>query len=103
MDRVSQEELHAGRDVAARANAPSVAVSALTGEGIAGLLRKVDEILPFDPLSRVQFSFPIGEGASISLLHQLGRVIDIRYTDRCCEVEAEVPESLKQRLSAFVN
>jgi len=103
MDRVSREELHAGRDVAARTGAPSVAVSALTGEGIARLLEKVDEILPFDPLSRVQFSFPIGEGASISLVHQLGRVIDIRYTDRCCEMEAEVPESLKQRLSAFVN
>lgn len=103
MDRVSPEQLHAGRDVAARADAPTVAVSALTGEGIDRLLGKVDEILPFDPLSRVQFSFPIGEGASISLVHQLGRVIDIRYTDRCCEVEAEVPESLKQRLSAFVN
>jgi len=103
MDRVSPEALHVGRDVAARADAPSVAVSALTGEGIASLLEKVDEILPFDPLSRVQFSFPIGEGASISLVHQLGRVIDIRYTDRCCEMEAEVPESLRQRLAAFVN
>lgn len=103
IDRVCREELHAGRDVTARAGAPSVAVSALTGEGMAGLLEKVDEIVPFDPLSRVQFSFPIGEGASISLVHQLGRVIDIRYTDRCCEMEAEVPESLKQRLSAFVN
>ncbi len=103
IDRVSREELHAGRDVAARADAPTVAVSALTGEGIDRLLEKVDEILPFDPLSRVQFNFPIGEGASISLVHQLGRVIDIRYTDRCCEVEAEVPESLKHRLSAFVN
>ncbi|HXA04965.1 MAG TPA: GTPase HflX [Bryobacteraceae bacterium] len=102
MDRVSPEALHVGRDVAARADAPSVAVSALTGEGIASLLEKVDEILPFDPLSRVQFSFPIGEGASISLVHQLGRVIDIRYTDRCCEMEAEVPESLRQRLAAFV-
>ena len=102
MDRVSPEALHVGRDVAARADAPSVAVSALTGEGIASLQEKVDEILPFDPLSRVQFSFPIGEGASISLVHQLGRVIDIRYTDRCCEMEAEVPESLRQRLAAFV-
>jgi hypothetical protein len=35
-------------------------------------------------------------------VHQLGRVIDIRYTDRCCEMEAEVPESLRQRLAAFV-
>jgi GTP-binding protein HflX len=102
MDRASQE-LRAGSDFAARSGPASVSVSALTGEGIDGLLQKVDEILPFDPLSRVQFSFPIGEGGSISLVHQFGRVIDIRYTDRCCEMEAEVPESLKQRLSAFVN
>jgi len=36
------------------------------------------------------------------LLHELGRVVEIRYVDECCEVEAEVPESLRLRLAEFV-
>ena len=102
-DRLGQDEIHAGREIAQRVAAPSAVISALKGSGIDALLRKIDEVLPFDPLSRVQFRFPIGEGASISLLHQLGRVLDVRYTERFCDVEAEVPESLRQRLAAFVN
>jgi GTP-binding protein HflX len=92
-----------GGDLADRANAPTVAISALTGQGIETLLRKIDQVLPFDPLSRVQFRFPIHEGASISLLHELGRVLDIRYDDKFCDVDAEVPESLRHRLAAFVS
>jgi 50S ribosomal subunit-associated GTPase HflX len=88
---------------AARAHAPSVAISALTGEGIEALLAKIDEVLPFDLLSRVQFRFPIGEGAGLSMLHELGRVLDVRYGETFCDVDAEVPESLRQRLAAFVS
>jgi GTP-binding protein HflX len=102
-DRLAADDFHAGREIAQRVEAPSAVISALTGAGIDALLKKIDEVLQFDPLSRVQFRFPIGEGASISLLHQLGRVLDIRYTERFCDVEAEVPESLRQRLAAFVN
>ena len=102
VDRLPQHEPQAGREVAARMDAPAVSISALTGEGMDRLLQKIDEILPFDPLSRVKFRFPLGEGASISLVHQLGRVIGVRYTDRFCDVDAEVPESLRHRLAAFV-
>lgn len=97
IDRLSHSQPLAGMDT------PSVAISALTGDGIDRLLDKIDEVLPFDPLLRVQFRFPLYEGANISLLHQLGRVISIRYSDRFCDVDAEVPSSLRQRLAAFVN
>lgn len=96
-DRLPQPQLQAGVDT------PSVVISALTGEGMDRLLQKIDEILPFDPLSRVQFRFPLREGASISLLHELGRVISVRYSSEFCDVDAEVPKSLRQRLAAFVN
>ena len=82
---------------------PAVAISALTGEGIGTLLRKVDEVLPFDPVSRVQFRFPIQEGASISLVHQFGRVLSIHYSGNCCEIDAEVPQSLQRRLAAYLS
>jgi GTP-binding protein HflX len=89
-------------DIAGKVNAPSVALSALTGAGIDALLAKIDEILPFDPLSRVHFRFPVDQGASISLVHALGRVIDLQYSGEFCEMDAEVSESVRQRLAAFV-
>ena len=102
-DRLPGGEIEPGGDIARRVDAPSVTISALTGAGIDALLRKIDQILPFDPLSRVRFHIPIREGASISLLHELGRVVDIHYSGEFCDVEAEVPESLRLRLAAFVN
>ncbi len=100
-DRLPQAD--AGAEIAACSHAPSVAISALTGAGIDALLTKIDEVLPFDLLSRVQFRFPVGDGAGLSLLHEMGRVLDVRYDEKFCDVDAEVPESLRQRLAAFVN
>jgi len=101
-DRLPAGESEPGRDIAGRVNAPFVVISALTGMGTDSLLRKIDEILPFDPVTRVQFRFPLSEGVNIALLHQLARVVEIRYAGDCCEVEAEVPESLRLRLAEFV-
>ncbi len=102
-DRLPEAGLHAGREIAGRVNAPAVVISALTGAGVPQMLEKIDEIIPFDPVTRVRFRFPLTEGASISLVHELGRVIDIHYTGEFCEVEAEVPESLRSRLAEFVD
>ena len=66
-------------------------------------LRTIDRVLPFDPLLRVQFRFPIGEGAGVSLLHEHGRVLEVRYSESYCDVEAEVPTSLKEKLARFVS
>jgi GTP-binding protein HflX len=101
-DRLLEGEAEPGREIAGRVNAPSVVISALTGEGVARMLGKIDEILPFDPLARVHFRFPLAGGASISLVHELGRVVNIHYTGEFCDVEAEVPESLRLKLSEFV-
>jgi GTP-binding protein HflX len=103
IDRLPPGDARPLGDIAGRVHAPSVAISALTGEGIAALLSKIDEVSPFDLLARVQFRFPIGEGAGLALLHELGRVLDVRYGEKFCDVDAEVPESLKQRLSAYVH
>lgn len=91
-----------GRDIASRVNAPSVVISALTGAGIDYMLGKIDEVLPFDPVTRAHFRFPLSEGANIALLHELARVVEIHYTSDWCEIEADVPESLRLRLAEFV-
>ena len=77
----------------------AVAISALTGEGIPRLLRVIDEALPLDPVVHASFRLPLGDGATLALLHEFGRVLEKRYTEEWCEVEAEVPESLSRRLA----
>ena len=77
---------------------PAVAISALTGEGIGRLLEAIDRAIPVDPMLPVTLRIPAADGATLALLHRLGRVIQIRYSGNHCEVEAEIPESLERRL-----
>ena len=76
-----------------------VAISALTGAGIGQLLSAIDEALPLDPLVRATFRLDAGDGATMALLHEFGRVLEKRYVGDCCEVDAEVPESVNRRLN----
>ena len=80
----------------------AVAVSAKTGHGLDGLLAAVDELLPLDPVTSAVFRIPAGEGSTINLLHELGRVRTMRYEGEYCLIEAEVPQSLRNRLAAYV-
>jgi GTP-binding protein HflX len=75
----------------------AVPVSALTGAGLDRMLAAVDEVLPLDPIVRASFRIPAGDGAAIAMLHEFGRVLDSRYSEGFCEIEADVPESLKRR------
>jgi GTPase len=79
-----------------------VAVSARTGEGLDRLLAAVDQVLTIDPVTTARFRFPIGEGAPLHLLHERAKVTVTRYTARHCEVEAQVPASIKRRLREYV-
>jgi GTP-binding protein HflX len=79
----------------------AVGVSALTGLGVADLQRAIDETLPFDPIVRARFRLAAGDGASIYLLHEFGRVLDTRYDQDDCIIEADVSQSLKERLARF--
>ena len=89
------------RDASAEMDTPAVAISATSGQGIAALMKSIDQVLPFDPLVQAQFHIPASEGASIHLLHELGRVLESRYSGEYCYVSAEVPESLKERLAKY--
>ena len=79
--------------------APAVAMSSLTGEGVDELLAAIDQALLLDPIVRAKFRLPVSDGATLAMLHALGRVFDVRYTGQECEVDAEVPESVQRRLS----
>jgi GTP-binding protein HflX len=76
----------------------AVAISALTGAGIANLLAAIDDVLPLDPIVRTTLEFSAADGASLALLHEFGRVLETRYSGDRVRVEAEIPESLQRRL-----
>jgi len=92
--------LLAGSGAAAESRA--VAISALTGQGMDSLLSAIDSVLPFDPVVRARLRLPLDEGARISMVHDLGRVLQTRYLEDACEMDVEIPESLRQRLASFV-
>ena len=83
------------------AGARAVGISARTGSGIEQLLDTVDEVLALDPLVRVTLRLPTADGATLAVLHEFGRVLAERYTGEECEVDAEIPQSLKRRLGAL--
>jgi GTP-binding protein HflX len=81
---------------------PAVMVSSLTGEGLARLFDRIDEVVPFDALETVQFRIPLRDGASIAMLHERGRVRKEVYDGNLCVIEVDAPESLRRRLRRYL-
>lgn len=81
---------------------PAALISGLTGEGIPELLTLIDQAIPSDLTSINRFRIPAGQGAEISLLHEMGKVLDVEYHDDVCEIEAAVPPTLRDKLSSYI-
>jgi GTP-binding protein HflX len=75
-----------------------VLVSALTGEGIDELLRRIDVALPTDPLVSLSLRLPLAQGRTLALIHALGRVLRSEVEDEAMLLDAEVPVSIARRL-----
>ncbi len=89
-------------EVKTTARTEAIPVSARTGAGFSDLLQAIDNALPLDPVSRHQFRIPAGDGSLIHLLHEHAKVLSSQYRGDVLEVEAEVPESVKRRLSGYL-
>jgi GTP-binding protein HflX len=101
VDRLNEEERVQFAAAWTRGNngdEPPAFVSALTGEGLEELLRRVDAALPVDPLVKLELRMPLTEGRSLALIHALGKVVSSRVDDSHMELEAEVPEAVARRL-----
>jgi GTPase len=77
---------------------PPIFVSALTGEGIEELLRRIEKAVPIDPIVRLSLRIPLSEGRTLALIHALGRVVESHVNDSSMELEADVPETIARRL-----
>jgi GTPase len=99
MDRLSLEERKAIVS-GARGGATSapVLVSALTGEGIEELLRRMDAEMPTDPVVTLSIRLPLAEGRTLAMIHALGRVLHSEIDDSHMRLDAEVPASIARRL-----
>jgi len=75
-----------------------VLVSALTGEGMGELLRRMDHALPVDPMVTLSLRLPMTEGRTLALVHALGRVLRSEVEDSHMLLDAEVPVSIARRL-----
>jgi GTP-binding protein HflX len=100
IDRLSQAQRIPLAHVGANDSdgSPSVAVSALTGEGIDDLVRRIDASLPVDPVITLSLRLPLAEGRTLSLVHALGRVLHSEVDDSHMLLDAEVPASIARRL-----
>jgi len=73
-------------------------VSAMSGEGLEELVRKMDAVLPVDPTVTLSLRLPLAEGKTLALVHALGKVLSSRVEDSHMQLEAEVPASVVQKL-----
>ena len=86
--------------VVARAEARgAVAVSAVTGEGIGELLRRVAELV--DPDAERVFDLAVGDGEAIAWLYQHGRVVGREENDDRVSITAKLSDQALGRFERF--
>ena len=86
----------------ARQNSTGAAlISAQTGQGLGQLLELIDQRLAQDPVARQRFRLPLGEGRALHLLHDRAAIVSKHYEHDYCEVVADAPQSIRERLAEF--
>ncbi len=71
----------------------AVCVSALTGEGLPELARRIEEFLDRGQVE-LTVEVGVGNGRLFSLLYEKGKVLDRSYRDGMAQVRVRIPESL---------
>jgi GTP-binding protein HflX len=80
------------------AEARSVTVTSVTGEGLENLRQRVADELAADPMVEADFDLSSSDGKHLALLHQSGTVVSTRYEADRVLVRAKVPESVREKL-----
>jgi GTP-binding protein HflX len=88
-------------ETARQSNTGAAFISARDGMGLDDLLLLIDRKLVQDPVARQKFRLPLGEGRALHLLHDRAAIVSKHYEDTYCEVVADAPLSIRNRLSEF--
>lgn len=78
----------------------AVAISALTGEGIQELLETVGQQL-YELYTPVKVRLPYGEGALISLFHEMGQIERIEHERKGVLIKGRIPGRLEARYKPY--
>jgi GTP-binding protein HflX len=78
----------------------SVAVSALSGQGLVALLDEVEEVLESE-MGRIRVLLPFDRGDLVSLIHERGLVFKETHQEEGTLIVAQVPESIAAQLVEF--
>jgi len=88
--------LHAGPQGKA-----TIAVSALTGDGLEDLLHAIDTAMTADPLESVEFRIPQAEGRVLSALERGATITGQRFEGNLVYLHAVGPSSLLERYKRY--
>ncbi len=76
-------------------------VSAQKGMGLEKLLKRIDQMIEQDPVSRVRLRVPQSEGKALAAIDAKAVVLGKEYRDGYVEIEADAPESLLRQLQSY--
>jgi GTP-binding protein HflX len=79
----------------------TIAVSALTGEGLEDLLHAIDAALTSDPLETAEFRIPQAEGRVIAALERGATITGQRFEGNLVYLNAVGPSSLLERYRRY--
>lgn len=85
-----------------RTDSDAVFISALTGEGLAHLLTRIDAMLLRDPLVECILVLPHQNGRVLNLIHRTGRLLEKETSAEYVRIRAQIPQSVARQLSSFV-
>jgi len=80
----------------------SIAISALTGENLGGLLNLIEQKLE-KMITLISLTLPIGRMDLVNLIYREGQVKSIGYTADSINIEAMLPSVVSYKLKDYVN
>lgn len=92
-DRCSISELKRGEN--------SICVSALTGEGLDELKRRIKTVL-FQDMKELTLLLPYDKSSLLDMLHKEGRVLETNYTDEGISITAVCTPEVYARIKEYV-
>ena len=98
IDLLPTEELAALRESHPR---DKIFVSARSGEGLDELIARIDDEIPVDPIVERELTLPMTNGRELAMIYACGRVLNSEVSDGHIRLQAQLPESLANRLESF--